>query len=106
MSRRPEAAPGTKVFVGNLSWGTDNNSLADAFSQFGEVVDSIVLKDRETGRSRGFGFVTFSSPESASAAVDAMNGQDLNGRNIRVNLANERPAYGGGAQEGGFNGGY
>lgn len=109
MSRRQEAAPGTKIFgtlfnnaVGNLSWGTDNQLLGDHFSQYGEVTDCIVLKDRETGRSRGFGFVTFASSEEADAAVSSMDGQDLDGRQgnaythvVRVNIASERPARGG-----------
>lgn len=91
MSRRPEAAPGTKIFVGNLSWGTQGEDLANHFSQFGTVTDSVVLKDRETGRSRGFGFVTFEATEQADAAVSQMDGQDLDGRPVRVNLANDRP---------------
>ncbi|KAI8921540.1 hypothetical protein BC831DRAFT_476717 [Entophlyctis helioformis] len=103
MNRRPEAAPGTKCFVGNLSWGTDNQSLYNSFGQFGTVTDAIVLKDRETGRSRGFGFVTFATPEEANAAIASMDNQELDGRQIRVNLANDRPAaprgYG---QQGGF----
>ncbi|KAJ3066218.1 hypothetical protein HDU98_010475 [Podochytrium sp. JEL0797] len=82
----------TKVFVGNLSWGTTDESLQQAFSQFGNVTDAIVLKDRETGRSRGFGFVTMESVEEAQAAIDALNEQDLDGRTVRVNIANDRPA--------------
>ncbi|KAI8817412.1 uncharacterized protein EV422DRAFT_541711 [Fimicolochytrium jonesii] len=94
-----------KVFVGNLSWGTTDESLHQAFSQFGEISDCLVLKDRETGRSRGFGFVTFADEGQAQAAIDAMNEQDLDGRNIRVNMANERPAGGGGGFRGGRGGG-
>ncbi|XP_020874692.1 glycine-rich RNA-binding protein 2, mitochondrial isoform X2 [Arabidopsis lyrata subsp. lyrata] len=96
----------TKLFVGGLSWGTDDQSLRDAFAHFGEVVDAKVIVDRETGRSRGFGFVNFNDEGAASAAISEMDGKDLNGRNIRVNVANERPsaprAYGGG---GGYSGG-
>ncbi|KAI8585223.1 hypothetical protein HDU87_001392 [Geranomyces variabilis] len=91
-----------KIFVGNLSWGTTDESLYAAFSQFGSISDCLVLKDRETGRSRGFGFVTFAEEAQAQAAIDGMNDQDLDGRQIRVNLANERPAGGAG---GGFRGG-
>ncbi|KAI8619450.1 hypothetical protein BC830DRAFT_776999 [Chytriomyces sp. MP71] len=80
----------TKLFVGNLSWGTTDDSLHQAFSQFGQVQDTIVLKDRETGRSRGFGFVTMESADEAQAAIDAMNEQELDGRTIRVNIANDR----------------
>ncbi|KAJ1559520.1 hypothetical protein HK096_000299, partial [Nowakowskiella sp. JEL0078] len=87
---------GTKVFVGNLSWSTTDDSLRSSFSQYGDVRDSVVLKDRETGRSRGFGFVTFGSLEEAEAAIQGMNEQDLDGRNVRVNLANERPSGGSG----------
>ncbi|KAI8622660.1 hypothetical protein BC830DRAFT_1056224, partial [Chytriomyces sp. MP71] len=81
-----------QLFVGNLSWGTTDDSLHQAFSQFGQVQDTIVLKDRETGRSRGFGFVTMESADEAQAAIDAMNEQELDGRTIRVNIANDRPA--------------
>ncbi|KAL2914485.1 hypothetical protein HK105_206052 [Polyrhizophydium stewartii] len=91
MPPRFDAPAGTRLFVGNLSWGTDNQSLGTAFSQFGEVVDAVVLRDRETDRSRGFGFVTFSTAEQANEAVARMDGQAIDGRNVRVNLANDRP---------------
>uniref|UniRef100_A0A5B6YSZ8 Putative Glycine-rich RNA-binding protein 4 isoform 2 n=1 Tax=Davidia involucrata TaxID=16924 RepID=A0A5B6YSZ8_DAVIN len=82
----------SKLFVGGLSWGTDDQSLRDAFSGFGDVTDVRVITDRDTGRSRGFGFVNFSTDEAANAAMSAMDGQQLDGRNIRVSIANERPA--------------
>ncbi|KAJ3318760.1 hypothetical protein HDU76_000738 [Blyttiomyces sp. JEL0837] len=85
-------------------WGTTDDSLRSHFGQFGTVVDAIVLKDRETGRSRGFGFVTFETPDQAQAAIDAMNEQELDGRSVRVNLANERPAGGNGGGDRGFGG--
>ncbi|KAG8744440.1 hypothetical protein FRC10_010110 [Ceratobasidium sp. 414] len=94
----------SKLYVGNLSWNTTDDSLYEAFSQYGQVTDSIVMKDRETGRSRGFAFVTYSSPQEATDAVDKMNDQELDGRRIRVNVANERPSGGGGG--GGGGGGY
>ncbi|KAJ6142301.1 hypothetical protein N7497_011400 [Penicillium chrysogenum] len=81
----------SKISVGNLSWHTSDESLRQAFGEFGQIVDSIVMVDRETGRSRGFGFVTYSSAEEAEAAINALNEQDLDGRRIRVNLANARP---------------
>ncbi|CAA7027962.1 unnamed protein product [Microthlaspi erraticum] len=98
----------TKLFIGGLSWGTDDQSLRDAFAHFGEVVDAKVIVDRESGRSRGFGFVNFSDETAANAAISEMDGKDLNGRNIRVNVANDRPStprasYGGGG--GGYGGG-
>ncbi|KAI9093116.1 hypothetical protein DFS34DRAFT_631648 [Phlyctochytrium arcticum] len=96
-----------KVFVGNLSWSTTSDSLHQAFSQYGQITDAVVLTDRETGRSRGFGFVTFEGEDQANAAIDGMNDQELDGRTIRVNLANERPAGGnGGGFGGGRGGGY
>ncbi|KAJ3220713.1 Glycine-rich RNA-binding protein 4, mitochondrial [Clydaea vesicula] len=103
----------SKVFVGNLSWNTNEESLRSHFSQYGDVTDAVVLTDRETGRSRGFGFVTFSSSEEAEKAVQEMNEQELDGRQIRVNLANERSDRGdrndgnrdGSRGRGGFNGG-
>ncbi|KAL4926629.1 RNA recognition motif domain-containing protein [Aspergillus undulatus] len=95
----------TKLFVGNLSWSTTDDSLRNVFSEFGVVTDAIVLKDRETGRSRGFGFVTFDSTEAADAAINALNEQELDGRKIRVNQANARPSGGGGGYSGGYGGG-
>ncbi|MCV2423905.1 RNA-binding protein, partial [Paucibacter sp. DJ4R-1] len=86
----------SKLYVGNLSWSTTDDSLRNAFSEYGTVHDSIVMKDRETGRSRGFGFVTLGSAEEANAAVNGLNGAELDGRQLRVNLANARPSGGGG----------
>jgi len=86
-----------------LSWNTTDETLTNAFSEFGHVTDAIVMKDRETGRSRGFGFVTYSSSEEADAAINGLNDQELDGRRIRVNLANARPSGGGGG--GGYGGG-
>jgi RNA recognition motif-containing protein len=74
-----------------LAWATTDDSLRNGFEQFGQVKDCIVLKDRETGRSRGFGFVTFSSEEEATAAMEAMNNQEFEGRSLRVDKAAERP---------------
>ncbi|KAM0193121.1 hypothetical protein ACHAPA_004568 [Fusarium lateritium] len=97
----------SKLYVGNLSWNTSDETLREAFSQFGQVTDSIIMRDRETGRARGFGFVTFSSEEEANAAVDGLNEQELDGRRIRVNVANARPSGGGGYGGGrGGGGGY
>ncbi|UZP42934.1 hypothetical protein NXS19_010750 [Fusarium pseudograminearum] len=97
----------SKLYVGNLSWNTTDDTLRQTFSEFGEVTDSIIMRDRETGRARGFGFVTFSTEEQANAAVDALNEQELDGRRIRVNVANARPAGGnGGGFGGGRGGGY
>lgn len=100
----------SKLFIGGLSFGTDDQSLREAFSGFGDVVDAKVITDRDTGKSRGFGFVNFSSDESAGSAMSAMDGQPLNGRNIRVSYANDRPSaprsnYGGGGGYG-SRGGY
>ncbi|KAL3507280.1 hypothetical protein ACH5RR_032662 [Cinchona calisaya] len=92
-----------KLFVGGLSYGTDESSLREAFSGFGEVVEARVITDRESGRSKGFGFVSFSSTESASSAVSAMDGQALHGRNIRVSYAQERT---GGRPGGNFGGNF
>ncbi|KAF8028012.1 hypothetical protein BT93_E0811 [Corymbia citriodora subsp. variegata] len=98
----------TKLFIGGLSYGTDDHSLKDAFSSYGEVVEARVITDRDSGRSRGFGFVNFSSDESASSALSAMDGQELHGRSIRVSYATERPSgnrgFGGGG--GNYSGGY
>jgi len=98
----------TKLFVGGLSWGTNDQSLREAFCSFGEVTEARVITDRDTGRSRGFGFVNFSNSDDAKEAVTKMDGQELEGRSVRVNFANERPAGdrgGGGFGGGGFGGG-
>jgi RNA recognition motif-containing protein len=84
-----------KLFVGNLSWNTRDESLYEAFAQFGEVTDAKVITDRETGRSRGFGFVTFADEQAGQDAMSAMDGQELDGRPIRVNEAQERRNGGG-----------
>ena len=93
MGMRPpgrEIQMSKKLFVGGLSWGTDDEGLHSAFSQFGEVSDAKVILDRDTGRSRGFGFVTFENAEDADRAMDAMNGNELDGRTVNVNEARER----------------
>jgi len=79
-----------KLFVGGLAWATDDNGLRQAFESFGEVTDAKVIQDRETGRSRGFGFVTFQNESDASSALESMNGNELDGRTINVNVARER----------------
>ncbi|CAE6468369.1 unnamed protein product [Rhizoctonia solani] len=84
------------MHVGNLSWNTNDDTLRQAFGEFGQVLDSIVMRDRETGRSRGFGFVTFSNEAEAQNAMSQMNEQELDGRRIKVNSANQR---GGGRAE-------
>lgn len=95
-----------RLFVGNLSFHTTEDSLRSAFSEHGEVVDAKIITDRETGRSRGFGFLTMGTDDAARAAIEAMNGADLDGRALRVNEAEERrPRSGGGGGGGGFGGG-
>ena len=79
-----------KLFVGSLSWNTKDESLYDAFSVHGEVSEAVVINDRDTGRSRGFGFVTFEDDEAADSAIAALNGTELDGRTIRVDVAQER----------------
>ncbi|XP_074346505.1 glycine-rich RNA-binding protein 7-like [Apium graveolens] len=96
-----------RCFVGGLAWATTDRTLEDAFSQFGDVVDSKIINDRETGRSRGFGFITFKDEKAMNDAIEGMNGQELDGRNITVNEAQSRGGGGGGGggrREGG--GGY
>uniref|UniRef100_A0A0D9YJ60 RRM domain-containing protein n=1 Tax=Oryza glumipatula TaxID=40148 RepID=A0A0D9YJ60_9ORYZ len=103
----------TKLFVGGLSWNTNDDSLREAFTSFGDVTEARVINDRESGRSRGFGFVSFANGDDAKSAMDAMDGKELEGRSIRVNFANERPpgnrgggGYGGGGGGYGNQGGY
>jgi len=87
---------GRKIFVGGLSWDTSDQGLHQAFGRFGDIEEAIVIKDRDTGRSRGFGFVTFTEEGSVQSAIDEMNGTDLDGRTIRVDQAQERSRGGGG----------
>ena len=94
-----------RCFVGGLAWATSNESLENAFASYGEILDSKVITDRETGRSRGFGFVTFSSENSMLDAIENMNGKELDGRNITVNQAQSRGGGGGGGGYGGGRGG-
>ena len=92
-----------KMYVGNLAWAVTTEKLEEMFGQYGQVDDAIVLTDRETGRSRGFGFVTMPD-EAAKEAIDALDGQDMEGRPLRVNEAQERAPRGGGGG-GGYGGG-
>jgi cold-inducible RNA-binding protein len=94
---------GSKLYVGNLAWGVTNESLKEAFVNFGTIREATVITDRETGQSRGFGFVTFEAEADASTAINAMDGTSLGGRNLRVNAAEEKPRGGGGG--GGYRGG-
>ncbi|KAK8625016.1 hypothetical protein V6N13_089898 [Hibiscus sabdariffa] len=92
-----------RCFVGGLAWATDDRALEEAFSTFGDIVESKIINDRETGRSRGFGFVTFRDEKAMRDAIEGMNGQNLDGRNITVNEAQSRKSGGGGGGNGGYN---
>jgi cold-inducible RNA-binding protein len=97
---------GTKLFVGGLSWNTGDDMLREAFEPFGAVVEAKVINDRDTGRSRGFGFVTMSDSAHAQAAIAKLDGTSLDGRSIKVNEAEARsPRGGGGGGERGAGGG-
>lgn len=90
-----------KLFVGNLSFNTTENALHDAFAAHGTVVEANLMMDRMSGRPRGFGFVTMGSPEEAQKAIEAMNGAQLDGRALTVNIARpreDRPAGAGGGR--------
>lgn len=95
-----------KLFVGGLAWATSSEGLRAAFEKFGEITDAIVLTDRETGRSRGFGFVTFKEDSAADQAMAEMNGQQIDGRAIKVDSATSPAKGGGGFGGGGGGGGY
>lgn len=95
-----------KLFVGNLSFQTTENDLQDAFAAFGTVTETNLMMDRMSGRPRGFGFITMATPEEAQKAIAGLNGKDLGGRAITVNVARpreERPGGGGGRRD--FGGG-
>jgi RNA recognition motif-containing protein len=97
-----------KLYVGNLSFDTTENDLQDQFSQYGKVVEAALVMDRESGRSRGFAFVTMGSAAEGEAAINALGGKDFQGRALTVNEARpreDRPQGGGGRSFGGGNGG-
>ncbi len=79
-----------KLFIGGLSWDTSDDGLKAAFERFGELVEAKVVLDRDTGRSRGFGFVTFADDAAGTQAMEEMNGAEVDGRNIRVDEAHDR----------------
>ena len=81
----------TKLFVGSLSWNTTSAELQNAFAACGDVVEAKVITDRDTGRSRGFGFVTYDDSDAATRAIEELDGSMLDGRTIRVDRANDRP---------------
>ncbi|HEY0546435.1 MAG TPA: RNA-binding protein [Pyrinomonadaceae bacterium] len=97
----------TKLYVGNLSFRTTSDDLKETFSQAGTVESASVIEDRETGRSRGFGFVEMATPEEAAAAIEQFNGKELAGRNLTVNEAKPKADRGGrgGGGRGGYGGG-
>ena len=84
----------TKLYVGNMSFNTTENDLREAFARFGTLTDIYVANDRETGRPRGFAFVTFSTAEESNLAIQQMNGADLGGRALTVNEAKPKEAMG------------
>jgi cold-inducible RNA-binding protein len=90
-----------KLFVGNLSFNTTENDLQDAFAAHGTVTETNLMMDRTTGRPRGFGFVTMSSDEEANTAMEALNGQSVDGRALTVNIARPREERSGGGGGGG-----
>ena len=90
-----------RLFIGNLSFETNELELRDLFAQNGTVVDLKVVTDRETGRSRGFAFVEMSSQDEANTAISELNGREFGGRTIKVNEAEERGARAGGSGSGG-----
>ncbi|KAF9168458.1 hypothetical protein DFQ26_007589 [Actinomortierella ambigua] len=99
-----------KVYVGNLGWASTEDTLRSHFQAFGAITDVVVMKDRDTGRSRGFGFVTYENKNDADTAILQLNDSELDGRRIKVSIATERdgksnPSYGS-SKQGGYSGGY
>jgi len=94
----------SKLFIGGLAWHTDDQALRQKFEEFGQVEEAVVVKDRDTGRSRGFGFVRYAQDTEADAAMQAMNNEEFDGRRIRVDKASDR-AGGGAPRGGGYGGG-
>jgi RNA recognition motif-containing protein len=102
-TERLDSLMAKNIYVGNLAWSVTSDDLRELFSQFGTVTKAEVIADRETGRSRGFGFVEMSSDEEAQKAIEALNGSTHSDRPLTVNIAREREDRGGG--RGGFGGG-
>src|SRR3990167_8338547 len=97
----------SKIYVGNLSYNTTEDELRDYFTQFGTIEDIKLIIDFNTGRSKGFGFITFASAQESEAAVNASNGVDMGGRKLKVNIArDDNRRTGGGAGMGGNGGGF
>ena len=94
-----------KLYVGNLAFQTTSEDLQELFSQAGTVQSANIIEDRDTGRSRGFGFVEMSSKEEGNAAIAEFNGKEVNGRNLNVNEAKQREERSGGGNRGGYGGG-
>lgn len=94
-----------KLFVGSLAWATTDESLREAFESVGPVTEAKVILERDSGRSRGFGFVTMESADLAQEAIEKLDGASVDGRNIRVNIAQDRKRDGGGGGRGGYGGG-
>ena len=99
-----------KLYVGNLSFQCQESQLENLFQDCGEVKSVKIITDRESGKSRGFGFVEMSSEEEAQSAVDKMNGQEVDGRSLKVSIAHDKEktgggGFGGGGRRGGFGGG-
>ncbi len=92
-----------KIYVGNMNYATTEETLKNLFSQYGEVVSATVIKDKFTEQSKGFGFVEMSDEEAANSAIATLNGKELEGRRIRVNVAEEKPRNGGFRPRGNFN---
>ena len=80
-----------KIYVGNLSYNTSENEINELFSSYGEIISTKLIEDQFTGRSKGFAFIEMESDESVMAAISALNGKEVDGRNIKVNEANDRP---------------
>lgn len=116
VSRECESLPrmsAINIYVGNLPWSTTDQELGEIFAQYGQVLKAQVIKDRDTGRSRGFGFVEMPTEEEAQRAIEALNNQPLAGRPLTVNIARPRELRpggggygGGGGGRGGYGGGY
>jgi RNA recognition motif-containing protein len=96
---------GKRIYVGNLSYGTNDSTLEQLFAPHGTVVSAQVLMDRDTGRSKGFGFVEMKTDQEAQAAINALNGKEQDGRALTVNEAKPREDRGGGGGRGGYGGG-